>query len=336
MRIRFTSLLLIAFLVASCGTSRPLDSATGATDASGTTATTLATDGEDSAPTSNPAPTTPPTTAADDEVAVSLVYGDGSEEDILHGDLNAVAGPTRANDEFVSLVYGGEVPAGFEAVLLSQAVWAHVLDRELAKSDAVPSQDDQATAKGLLLEQLVPLLTTSADPAADSERLYGEVPYLPFIVELQSRQIALSNLLKASAPDTDRNPCVSHILVATEEEANQILTDLEGGAEFATLAQERSTDTGSGALGGELGCVASSNYVPEFATAVDTATEGEYVGPVQSEFGYHVLVVTAYEADGDALAEAALKDGLAAATITVDERIGTWSDDNQRITPVGS
>lgn len=335
MRSRLTALLLIAFLVVSCGTSRPLDSAGGAT--AGTGDDTAATSGDSTGAADGGSTTTtaavPVTTAPADEVAASVVYGDGTGDDILHGDLNAVAGPTRANDEFVGLVYGGAVPAGFEAVLLTQTLWAHILDNELAKENTAPSDDDRATAKDLLFEQLSPLLVASPDPAADSERLYGDVPYLPFIVELSSRQIALSNLLAASAAPADRLPCVSHILVVTEEDATQILTELENGADFTTLAQERSIDTGSGAAGGELGCEPTSTYVPEFATAVDSATLGQYVGPVETQFGFHVLIVERYS--GDLLAESRLRSGLEAATITIDERIGIWNAENQRVTPAG-
>lgn len=82
-----------------------------------------------------------------------------------------------------------------------------------------------------------------------------------------------------------------HILVATEEEANAIASDLAKGADFATLAQERSTDTGSGANGGELGWFVAEEMVPPFSEAAFSLEPGQISAPVQSEFGWHVIEV---------------------------------------------
>jgi parvulin-like peptidyl-prolyl isomerase len=86
-----------------------------------------------------------------------------------------------------------------------------------------------------------------------------------------------------------------HILVTTEEEAQDILTALQNGENFADLAKAVSLDTGSGASGGELGWAPLFNYVKPFADAAATAEIGAFVGPVQSEFGYHIIQVRARE-----------------------------------------
>ncbi len=89
--------------------------------------------------------------------------------------------------------------------------------------------------------------------------------------------------------------CGAHILVETEEEAQDILDRLEGGADFAELAASESIDSGSAANGGILPCDLTGNfesaYVAEFVEAALAAEIGEPVGPVQSEFGYHVIVL---------------------------------------------
>ncbi|MBC8098289.1 MAG: SurA N-terminal domain-containing protein, partial [Armatimonadetes bacterium] len=69
-----------------------------------------------------------------------------------------------------------------------------------------------------------------------------------------------------------------HILVATTEEAQSVLGALQAGESFADLARARSTDTGSGARGGELGWSATYGFVPEFAAAVTDAPIGELFG----------------------------------------------------------
>ncbi|MEO8609778.1 MAG: peptidylprolyl isomerase [Chloroflexota bacterium] len=86
-----------------------------------------------------------------------------------------------------------------------------------------------------------------------------------------------------------------HILVATEDEAKDIVDALNGGESFADLAKAVSTDTGSGAKGGELGWTPVSQFVKPFADAASTAEIGAVVGPVKSEFGYHVIQVRARE-----------------------------------------
>ena len=86
-----------------------------------------------------------------------------------------------------------------------------------------------------------------------------------------------------------------HILVATEDEAKDIIDALNSGESFADLAKAASTDTGSGAKGGELGWMPASQFVKPFSDAVLSAEIGEVVGPVKSEFGYHIIQVRARE-----------------------------------------
>lgn len=88
---------------------------------------------------------------------------------------------------------------------------------------------------------------------------------------------------------------VRHILVETEEEAQDILAALQAGESFNTLAQASSTDTGSGSRGGELGWTPTVQFVKEFSDAVETAAIGDIVGPVKTEFGYHIIQVRARE-----------------------------------------
>lgn len=86
-----------------------------------------------------------------------------------------------------------------------------------------------------------------------------------------------------------------HILVETEEEAKEIIDSLKNGADFAELAKEKSTDTASGANGGELGWFGKGEMVSEFeeaAYALDLNTISE---PVKSSYGYHIIEITEKE-----------------------------------------
>jgi parvulin-like peptidyl-prolyl isomerase len=82
-----------------------------------------------------------------------------------------------------------------------------------------------------------------------------------------------------------------HILVDDEDEADEIVTEVEDGADFAELATERSTDEGSGAQGGDLGEQPRGAFVPEFDDAVWEAELGDLLGPIETEFGFHVIEV---------------------------------------------
>lgn len=84
----------------------------------------------------------------------------------------------------------------------------------------------------------------------------------------------------------------SHILVATKEEADAIVKQLKEGADFATLAKEKSSDTGSKDKGGDLGFFKKGDMVTEFSDAAFALKVGETSGAVKSDYGYHVIKVT--------------------------------------------
>lgn len=88
----------------------------------------------------------------------------------------------------------------------------------------------------------------------------------------------------------------SHILVETKAEADAIYTQLKNGADFAQLAKDKSIDTGSGAGGGDLGYFERGIMVPEFEDAAFSLKVGEISSPVQSQYGYHLIVVSDHKA----------------------------------------
>jgi foldase protein PrsA len=86
----------------------------------------------------------------------------------------------------------------------------------------------------------------------------------------------------------------SHILVDDEETAKELLAKIEAGEDFATLATENSTDTGSAANGGSLGEFfdINANLVPPFKEAAFDLEVDEVSQPVESQFGWHIIKVT--------------------------------------------
>lgn len=82
-----------------------------------------------------------------------------------------------------------------------------------------------------------------------------------------------------------------HILVKTEDEAKQIIADLDSGKDFVELAKEHSTDPNK-SEGGDLGYFSKGRMVPEFEEAAFALETGSYSKtPVQSQFGFHVIKV---------------------------------------------
>lgn len=82
----------------------------------------------------------------------------------------------------------------------------------------------------------------------------------------------------------------SHILVETEEAAAALKTELDDGADFAETAKENSTGP-SGPNGGALGWFGLGAMVPEFETAVLTMEPGEISDPIQTQFGWHLIIL---------------------------------------------
>ena len=121
--------------------------------------------------------------------------------------------------------------------------------------------------------------------------------------------------------------CTRHILLESEEDALDVISELEGGAEFAAVAEERSTGP-SAPQGGDLGCITPGQTVPAFNDAAFSAEVGEVVGPVETQFGFHVLTV--YERNDASVrpleeVEAPIREQLSGER--VDEAIQVLRDD---------
>jgi len=82
-----------------------------------------------------------------------------------------------------------------------------------------------------------------------------------------------------------------HILVPTEEECEKLKTEIENGADFTDIAAKHS-QCPSGQRGGDLGEFSPGQMVPEFDTVVFSNELGQVHGPVQTQFGYHLIEIT--------------------------------------------
>ena len=121
---------------------------------------------------------------------------------------------------------------------------------------------------------------------------YGlEETYIRTFFENQILREKLEAIIAAEVPNVDTQLRARHILVVDEVTAKDLIEQLKNGADFAELAREFSTDTGSGAQGGDLGWFGKNAMVPEFEEAAYALENpGDFtLEPVQSQFGYHII-----------------------------------------------
>ena len=116
------------------------------------------------------------------------------------------------------------------------------------------------------------------------------------VAEGQARNIYKAKPERFQAPVPVQ---VRHILIAGTEgasraQAEKLLEEIKGGADFAQLAKERSADPGSASKGGDLGLFARGRMVPEFDEAAFALKQpGDISGIVETKFGFHILKLDA-------------------------------------------
>lgn len=117
------------------------------------------------------------------------------------------------------------------------------------------------------------------------------------------RQLVYNTLLKQKLTKAmgDEVPTVAlqaharHILVATEDEAKAAKAKIEGGEDFAAVAAEVSTDTGTAQDGGDLGWFPQGAMITEFDKAAFSQEIGKISDPIQTQYGWHLVEVLARE-----------------------------------------
>lgn len=151
--------------------------------------------------------------------------------------------------------------------LIQQTVLEQSLGDKIAKRDLIAVENNKrGYLSGIALQAVVGASVTDA-----------------------TLQAAYDARFKDAAPQTEYS--AAHILVEDEEKAKALKAELDGGADFAELAKANSTDTGSGANGGDLGWFGLGAMVKPFEDAVVAAEPGKVTAPVKSDFGWHLILV---------------------------------------------
>jgi len=123
-------------------------------------------------------------------------------------------------------------------------------------------------------------------------------------IQITDAQLHSEYLNRQSDFQTPERVQARHILLKSDAtndatvkpKAEALLKQIQGGADFAKLAKEKSEDPGSGANGGELGWIVKGQTVPEFEKAAFSLKPGETSGLVKTTYGYHIIQVEAHEA----------------------------------------
>ncbi len=224
----------------------------------------------------------------------------------LDNELNAI----RGNAKYLEALKQAQVPVAgagagtfnsqFVARILTRRIYLELIHQEFVRRKLKLTDKDLAGARQQLAASIGDESVLDDFPKAyynEIRRTTAEVTVLQNALADTSE----ANLRKYYGEHLDQfeSACAAHILVATEPEAAKIVKSLGSAkdkkATFADLAKKQSTDTGSGANGGDLGCAAPSGYVAEFKDAVRTQKIGVIGEPVKTQFGYHVIRVDSRE-----------------------------------------
>lgn len=186
----------------------------------------------------------------------------------------------------------------------------HRSDLEMALRSAPPEMQQQPLDKiypQLLASMVNAELLAQAGRKAKidqneqvKEQIHGaenEIIADAYVASLARTQISEAKLHQAydqyakEAPQTEEVHA-RHILVATEQEAKDIIDQLNKGADFATLAKEKTIDPPGKTDGGDLGYFTKGDMLPEISAAAFALKPGEYTKtPIHTQYGWHVVKV---------------------------------------------
>lgn len=266
--------------------------------------------------------------------AATVTFADGSTEVFGQADVRELADGLTNSERFLELA--GIAPETVEAVALTQLIQSAVVNRTLEDAGGSVSTAEIEEIRTALEEELVNIFTQQGDPdpTTTANEVGDEISAYIDSLSLSIRASEeLPDALIESGAEGAEVPCVSHILVDDKELADSLYEELQDGGDFAELATANSTDPGSGAQGGDLGCASVDQWVPEFRDAVLAAEQGVVTEPVESQFGFHLILVTGVEVDVQGAATAAIQDALTSISVDVDPTIGTWDAFSNQVLP---
>lgn len=205
-----------------------------------------------------------------------------------------VPGELERTGEVISVVNGQNVTQGMLDATLAQLP-SNIRDQMIARGQVSQLQEQLVIGELLYQEALKQKLHEKPEikqEIALAERNALANAVLDKVVEERTtdekvKQWYGEHLVQFSRPQVKAR----HILVKDKAEAEALLAQAKGGADFAALAKEKSADAGSAKEGGDLGWFEKNRMVPEFAEAAFAGNKGDIVGPIQTKFGWHVIQI---------------------------------------------
>lgn len=196
--------------------------------------------------------------------------------------------------------------ASFKPQLLEQVALEFVLFAEAQARDLLYSQEDleaeiaQIKAQapdeatfGIFLSQLgIPDEATLRDLIYSTESARNVITALREGIEIPAEEVQAFYDANAESFQSEEEVCARHILLDTEEEALNVANLIAEGMDFAAAAAEYSTGP-SGPNGGDLECFGRGRMVAPFDEAVFAANVDEVTAPVETQFGFHLILVYA-------------------------------------------
>ncbi len=184
-------------------------------------------------------------------------------------------------------------PEGEEALAQARA-W--VLDRMIEQRLILQAAAEEGiTVSDEEVEASITSLKNDLGEEAFRQRLADQGMSEDELREALRREMIASRMMEkvvASVPTHGPEVHARHILVATEAEAQQILQQLQAGADFATLAQQYSIDESTRDRGGDLGTFPRGTLtLPEVEEAAFSLQAGQISGVIHSAWGYHIVQV---------------------------------------------
>lgn len=228
----------------------------------------------------------------------ALLFGAcGGRDTVATVEAESIAGDTvlalRTSYEGEAVVQGEIYRGDLTRLILTEAAL------QAAEEDfGITGLDDQATIDARMAAP------TPSDEAILASVMESNPDYTESLLELTMvqvmlREAVLGELVAAEGVLEDawaNNPqqfaqvCVRHILTESLAEIEEAGTRIEGGEDFSAVADEMSLDGAS--AGGQLPCPSfASAYVDPFGSTAATAPVGVVAGPIQTEFGWHILIV---------------------------------------------
>jgi parvulin-like peptidyl-prolyl isomerase len=284
--------------------------------------------------------------------AALTVNGHEFSQSSVDRELETIAASPQLKD--IVTTKGGSITDAITARWLTGLVEERVADGEIARKHLKVTAGDQKIAEQRALQLFGDAAVFDAFPKWFKGELRDRYASVTAVVRINGKpptdEEVRAQYDKSVAATCASGRFVSHILVATEAQAQQVIAQLAAGTDFGALASQVSTDVTSGRQGGDLACLDGQDIDPTFVAAANALPLGGTSAPVQTQFGWHIIRVRdIHEAVPFDAIKDGIRDDLAAssptgqrflrtlisrAKVKVDPGYGRWDRGSSQVKPI--